>query len=122
MITRGPGGRVLWAPQHFMRRLDREMSRRMMMVLVYLARRTKENINVPTNVYGPSAPGEYLHKVRGDLQRSIFRRGPRKRGRRVEGDIGTNLIYGLHWELTNRPFLRRTMIEEQTNWTDILTR
>ena len=86
-----------------------------MAAATYLKAKTQRNVSIPTAAYGPSKPGEYPHvglttkkHAGGLLRRSIFLR-PRKD--QLACDVGTKLVYGIHWEVTNRPYIRRTLAE-----------
>ncbi len=78
-----------------------------------LKRWTQLNIDIPTDVYGPSDPGEYPHRDSGDLQKDIYVNGPFDMGSAIVGDVGTTMDYGVLHEVTDRPFLRRTLHESQ---------
>lgn len=82
------------------------------MATVYLHKRVQERVNIPTNVHGPSAIGEPPHKVRGDLQRSIYWRVRTLGGPMgvVEGEVGTKLDYAVYHEVHERSFLRSTLL------------
>lgn len=108
---RTTGGYVRWTPEKFEKNLDRKLKRNMMLALALVKRETMRNVGKPTAVHGPSKPGEFPHKVSQDLLKSIFIRGPRVTKRSVEGDIGTPLDYAIYHEITERPFMRRTVAE-----------
>ena len=83
---------------------------------LYLRSRMQRNVSIPTAAVGPSKPGEYPHvglstkkHAGGTLRRSIFLRPKREQ---LAVDVGTKLVYGIHWEVTNRPYIRRTFAEE----------
>ncbi len=82
---------------------------RVMGAATFLKSRIVRNVSVPTRAAGPSAPGEYPHVITGTLRRSVFQR-PNKAD--VSVDVGTKLVYGIHWELTTRPYILRTYKEE----------
>lgn len=79
-----------------------------MAAAMYLKAQIQKNVDIATAAAGPSRPGEYPHKVTGTLQKSVF---TRKRQDSVAVDVGTKLVYGVHWESTNRPYIRRTYAE-----------
>jgi len=83
--------------------------KRVMQAASYLKARIQQNVDIATAAAGPSRPGEYPHKVTGTLQKSIFLR-PRRA--ELACDVGTKLVYGVHWETTNRPYIRRTYAEQ----------
>jgi len=89
--------------------------KRVMAAGTYLKARIQANVSIATEAAGPSKPREYPHIgyhppiPGGTLRKSIFLR-PRKNALAV--DIGTKLVYGIHWELTNRPYIRRTYAEQ----------
>lgn len=85
------------------------MWQRIAAAATFLKARIQRNVSIPTKAYGPSKPGEYPHLVRGILRKSVFYR-PRRKD--MAADVGTKLVYGIHWELTNRPYIRRTLAEE----------
>ena len=122
--------KVIWAEDQFMKELDAVAMRNMAMALTFLKLRVQQNVSKPARGAGPrggmihSKPGEFPRKIEGDLQRSIFRRGPRRagaRGRYIEGDVGTALDYAVHHEITGRSFLRRTLMEQQVEIGQILS-
>ncbi len=76
---------------------------------LYLKSRIQRRLSIPTRAAGPSKPGEYPHVVTGTLRRTIFLRSRRDE---LAVDIGSKLVYGIHWEVTNRPYLRRGFAEE----------
>lgn len=83
--------------------------KRVMQAASYLKARIQQNVDTATAAAGPSRPGEYPHKLTGTLQKSIFLR-PRQA--ELACDVGTKLVYGVHWETTNRPYIRRTLAEQ----------
>lgn len=101
---------------------------------VYLTAQVKKNLNQTGNPVrsssgptyrneNPSQPGEFPHKMLGDLQRSIAWEMMSE----SEARIGTNVEYGKYLELgtTNmapRPFLRRTIDEESQKVKEILSK
>ncbi len=90
---------------------------RVMAAGTYLKAQSQRNVDIATAAAGPSKPGEFPHKVTGTLQKEIFLR---KHEGEVAVDVGTALVYGVHWELTNRPYIRRTYAERLGEIKDIL--
>lgn len=63
--------------------------------------------------YRPSKPGQFPHLDTGTLRASIYREGPTVTDTDIEARVGVNVGYGVDHELGDRPFLRRTAIEEE---------
>jgi hypothetical protein len=74
-----------------------------------------------TAVEGPSAPGEYPHIHKGRLVDSINASRLKEDMHGMSIEVGTNLDYGVYHELTERPFLRRTLHEMRGPLKRILT-
>lgn len=70
--------------------------------------------------YRPSKPGQFPHLDTGDLRKSIFRGTITEDKHGIECVVGTILDYAIHHELGDRPFLRRTAIEEEQTLVKIL--
>lgn len=106
---------IKWHGDAVLKETQKLAWKRVLAAGAYLKARIQENVSIPTVMSGPSKPGEYPHigyhppTPGGTLRKSIF---VRKREDMVAVDVGTALIYGVHWELTNRPYIRRTYAEK----------
>ena len=101
--------RINWYGNQVMKDSKALAWKRVMAAGSFLKARIQRNVDIATAAAGPSKPGEYPHKVTGTLQKSIFLR---RRQDMVAVDVGTKLVYGVHWEVTNRPYIRRTYAEQ----------
>lgn len=90
--------------------------RNVLFAAAWYRNQVRRNIETPTATFGPSKPGEYLHRMTGRLHKSIFLR-TRATTYAAIGEVGTNVqhkgfAYGQYWETEgDRSFLQRTLNE-----------
>lgn len=121
-----------WFIDNVSNKVSLTMSQRLTMATQYLLTKVTQNISRPvTKVVGPrggrvvldrSLPGEYPKADTTQLLKTVFSDIKQLGKDSVEGFIGTPLDYGLILETKlNRSFLVRTLNEERTNITKMLT-
>lgn len=106
---------ITWHGDAIIKEAKKKAWQRVLAAGAYLKSEIQKNVSIPTEAAGrTSRPGEYPHigyhpgYPGGTLRREIF---VRKREDMIAVDVGTKLVYGVHWELTNRPYIRRTYAE-----------
>jgi hypothetical protein len=108
--------RIQWFGARVLRRIDRHLQGRLAQVATEVRDQVKENISIPTAVYGPSMPGEYPHLDSGQLRESVYGQ--------VVGDsayVGATAPHAKIVEL-RRSYLKRTMIEMRRRIKEILSK
>ena len=127
---------IIWHEKSVIKALDAETKKRMQMALVYLQNKTRKNVSITAVIIKTgeavkskrslekhrkrkeplrrhSKKGEFPFVITGQLRRRIFRSKPYIQGKRILGNIGTTLDYGIYHELHGRSYLRRTAEEEK---------
>lgn len=126
------GGRIDWYGDELMEEVRREAKKRILIAANHLKQATRRGLSVRARVPGgsetrykpkrdiePSEPGEKPRRDTGQLHKTIFSRTGED-GRGAYFDVGTDQDYGVYHELTDRPFLRPTLKEEERKLKRIL--
>lgn len=128
---------MTWNGDQYLKELEEQLARNVERAALHLVNSIKINLNEsgdpykassgPSGVHykneNPSQPGEYPHKMLGDLQRSITYEMEEDK---LSAKVGTNIDYGAWLEfgtskMAARPYLRPTLIQEQDAIKNIIT-
>ena len=123
--------RIDWYIENVSNKIKMTLKQRMGIALEHLLSKTKKNISQPVTVgTGPrggrvvtdrSVPGEFPKLEYGMLQKTLFTDIQEDKNN-INGYLGSPLPYSIPLEMDlNRSFLRRTLNEEQSRITRILT-
>jgi hypothetical protein len=122
-VYRIGGSAIKWDGKAVEEKVAAIARRRVLAAANYLQVTTQVNVGEsgwqPDGSYKPSKPGQFPHLKTGTMRANIYRDGPAKTGD-IEARVGVNVDYGVDHELGDRPFLRRTAIEEESTLRKIL--